>query len=68
MLKLKKGYWMLKGKRYQDLNAIGQLAFNLLILDKKNDLIVLCNQKKRLTSPNLKNQNYDFRRLHRGNI
>ena len=64
MLKLKKGYWTLKGKKHQDLNAIGQLVFNLLLLDKKNKLIVLCNQKKRVTSPNLKNQNYDFRRLH----
>lgn len=68
MLKLKKGSWTFQGKKYQDLSATSQLVFNLLILDKKNDLIVLCNQKKRLTSPNLKNQNYDFRRLHRGNV
>jgi hypothetical protein len=64
MLKLKKGYWTLKGEKCKDLNAIGQLVFNLLLLDKKNKSIVLCNQKKRVTSPNLKNQNYDFRRLH----
>ena len=64
MLKLKNGCLTLKGEKYKDLNATGQLVFNLLLLDKKNKLIVLCNQKKRVTSPNLKNQNYDFRRLH----
>lgn len=68
MLKLKNGYWTLKSKKYQDLNATGKLIFDLLISDKKSELITLCNPKKKLSLRNLKNQNYEFRRLHTGNI
>ena len=49
MIKLKKSYWTLQGIKYKDLDATGQLVFNLLLADKKNKLITLCNQKKKIT-------------------
>lgn len=68
MLKLKNGYWTLRGRKYSELNAMGKLVFNLLISDKKIELIALCNQNNKLSLRNLKNQNYEFRRLHTGNV
>ena len=68
MLKLKKGYWTLRGRKYSELNATGKLVFNLLITDKKIELIALCNQNNKLSLRNLKNQNYEFGRLHTGNV
>jgi hypothetical protein len=68
MLKLKNGFFTLNGKKYQNLNATEQLIFNLLFADQKNNLIMLCKPKNELSLTNLKNQNYEFRRLHRGNV
>lgn len=36
MLKLKNGYWTLKGQKYTELNPTLQLIFNLLLSEKLN--------------------------------
>jgi hypothetical protein len=68
MLKLQNGFLTLNGKKHKNLNATERIIFNLLFADQKNNLIELCNPKKELSLFNLKNQNYEFRRLHRGNV
>jgi hypothetical protein len=61
MLKLKNGYWTLNKIKYFELTATGQLVFKLLLDDKKNNSIMLCNKNKTLSLRNLKKYNYEFR-------